>query len=388
MESEEYYEPTLWQKIEPVLFPIAMLVMNVGLALAGLAALYLLYGVLGGGLAVYDSLPAADKHRQMANLVLGTKALQIGLGAGALGAAIAFVTEETTGYALLGGAALIGLGIPYGCKLTAAGQVASDGITAALGGFVNAAYVPAALGAILIAVDVIRRFKSALEGRTKPLEQEMFTYGAEASAGTRPPRTSLMGKCWEGEFCRDFIRPHCPIFIARKACWREKRGCYCEEDIVASAAQKVQGIQLSMAPDSRYNFANSPQPLGEPAAGTFRRVELSMAQKKERCRNCVIYNGHEQEKYNLLLPVVIVGGIAACVIFSNLLRASVGSILTFAQSFLDRFSFGTSSGPTVAPTALAHPSETVEWIFVGAFTIMIVSKLLQGLEWMCFRAKI
>jgi hypothetical protein len=35
-----------------------------------------------------------------------------------------------------------------------------------------------------------------------------------------------------------------------------------------------------------------------------------------------------------------------------------------------------------------RPPSVVEWALVGAFSLMIISKLLQGLEWMCFKAKI
>jgi hypothetical protein len=200
-------------------------------------------------------------------------------------------------------------------------------------------------------------------------------------------RMSLLAKCWEGPYCRDFIRPHCPIFIARKACWREKRGCYCEEDIVSAAASKINGVILDMAPDPKYNFANVARQVGTSAADNpYRKPELSMAQKIQRCKYCVIYNEHEREKYTLLVPVVMVGSVLLCLLFTNVIRGGIGSVLTFTQGIVDRFSFGQGSSGTVAQ--LAHPNEAVEWAFVIAIAIIIVSKLLQVLEWACFKAKI
>jgi hypothetical protein len=389
---EEQYEPSPWDRIEPTLYGLAMLIMNVGLVAAGLAAAYLLYGLLGGGLGEFNSLARPDRLRVLGNITLASSVLKWGLAAAAIGGGYAFRNEESTGYILAGGGAAIGLGIPYAVRTFAGAQNTSFGSTMSLAGFVAAMYIPAAVGALLIVVDVIRRGVGTVKER--PISLDALTYGGTAQEERRPVRTSLLAKCWEGGYCRDFIRPHCPIFLSRKACWREKRGCYCEEDIVSAAAAKVQGVVLDMAPDPKYNFANA-SAIGGGSVGaiggghvadTFRKPELSAAQKRERCRNCVIYNSHQQEKYKLLVPAVLLGGIALCVLFAPLMRGAVNASLTMAQTIVNKASF--TVGTPTAASPLVHPGETVEWIFVGAFTIMIVSKLLQMLEWACFKVKI
>ena len=379
---QEEYEPTVWERIEPTLYGISLLVMNVGLVVAGLALAYLVYGLLSGSLAGYDALSHADRARILGNIALAGNVLKIGLIAAALGAGFGFRNEDSTGYALLGGAVVIGLGIPYAVRTFAGAQTNNAAASAAIASLVNAVYVPAIVGALLVVRDVIVRIVSAV--RDKPVKQEEMTYGSGAQQEKLPVRTSLLAKCWEGGFCREFIRPHCPIFLQRKACWKERRGCYCEEDIVSNAAAKVQGIVLDMAPDPKYNFANTALPIGQTTAGaTFRKPELSAAQKRERCRNCVIYNEHQSEKYKILLPAVVLGGLALCVIFAPLMRAAVGGSLTMVQSIFNRASFSVGGA-----TQAVHPGATVEWVFVGAFTVMILSKLLQLVEWACFKAKI
>ena len=93
--------------------------------------------------------------------------------------------------------------------------------------------------------------------------------------------------------------PHCPIFLSRKACWREKRGCYCEEDIVAAAASKINGVVLDMAPDPKQNYANTARQVGTTGMeNAYRKPALSHAQKVQRCKYCVIFNEHEREKYH------------------------------------------------------------------------------------------
>ena len=51
------YVPTAWERIQPVLIGLSIWAMNGGLVVAGLAAAYLLFGILGGGLAGFESQP-------------------------------------------------------------------------------------------------------------------------------------------------------------------------------------------------------------------------------------------------------------------------------------------------------------------------------------------
>jgi len=359
--------------------------MSGGFGIALLAAAYLVLGIVGGGLAGFDPLSKEEHLRILGNIALATQALQIGMAVGALGAAIAYFSVDTIGYLIFAGAAAVYLGIPFLCHLSPNSQTPSYATGIAFQAFFHAAPAPGVIGALLIGRDIVKRLIDAIQNR--PINHVDLTYGSEALAAPKPVRTSILAKCWEGPYCREFIRPHCPIFISRKACWREKRGCYCEEDIVSAAAAKVNGIVLDMAPSASQNYANAPSTISGSgySSNVYRKPELTMAQKIQRCKYCVIYNEHEREKYKLLVPVVIVGTIALCGIFSPLLRDGVGGVLGFTQGIVNKFSYGSS---TTEIAKLTDPGPTVEWIFVGAFTVMIVSKMLQVLEWVCFKAQI
>ena len=384
--ESEIYVPTAWERIVPVATTLATWLMNVGLGVAFIAAVYLLIGVLGGGLNTFNAQPHADRLRILGNINLAAGALNYGLIAAAVGAAIAFFAVDTMGYALFGGAAVIGVLVPYASHLTSAGQSDSFATGVAITAFVHAALVPGIVGGALIARDIVKRLAASI--RERKLEHKDLTYGGDAQAAPKPVRTSLLAKCWEGPYCRDFIRPHCPIFLARKACWREKRGCYCEEDIVAAAASKINGVVLDMAPDPKQNYANVARQVGTTGnENAYRKPALSHAQKVQRCKYCVIFNEHEREKYTLLVPIVIIGTIALCAFFSLELRNLVGGVLGFTQGLVDRFSFTTGPDAPKIPK-INEPNATVEWVFVGAFVVMIVSKALQTLEWACFKAKI
>jgi hypothetical protein len=134
-----------------------------------------------------------------------------------------------------------------------------------------------------------------------------------------------------------------------------------------------------MAPDVRYNFANA----AVPAAAGPRKIQLSDGQKRERCRNCIIYNEHQKDKYRLLMPVVLVGTVLLCVVFASGLKGYLGVALTATETLMARFSFLPGKGPQIG-----KPSDTVQWVLISAFVIMVVSKALQALEWAIFKIKI
>lgn len=376
-------EPTLWDRISPTFYSIVSLAMALSFAAAGLAAAYLLWGLLSGQLAGVEALAKADRERVVGVVALASRVLTTGFAIGTL--CLAFVTwgEETIGYLILAGAAAVGIGIPY-AHSALGGNPGGLAVSSALAAFVGAAVVPGAIGALLAGFDVVRRFMGAAKER--PVEKATMAFGAAAEAEHRPIRLSLMAKCWEGPYCREMIRPHCPIFIARKVCWREKRGCMCEEDIVSEAVAKSSGAGLlSMAPSPMFNYANPATPASRFSQTVApKRIELTMAQKKERCRNCIIYNEHEREKYKLLLPVVILGGIALVAAFSPLLLALIG----WSFDVLERAVATVSLQGGQSAFQLGRPNETISWALVGAIGLMVIAKLVQALEWACFEAKI
>jgi hypothetical protein len=408
--EEQFEERTLWTVLGPAVYNIVALLMNIAFAAAALAALYLLFGMFSGNLNTVTTLPVADRTRLLGIVDTASQIVLWGTALGALSAALITWGEETAGYVILAGAAALAFAVPFAFATFGGQNQSGEAVARALVSFRNASYIPGLVGGALVVLDVIKRFSNAFQ--SKQVNPEIYTYGADAAAEPKPLRMSLFGKCWEGPYCRDSIRPHCPIFQERKACWRERRGCYCEEEIVTKAAEKVQGIVLGMAPDPKRNYANSPTPgvSGQSIAGIGgatgrgpeltiggtgvvslnqefgrRRVELTMAEKIERCRNCVIYNEHQKEKYQLLLPVAIIGGLLLCFLFSGLMREFIGTGFSMADALLAKISFKAGDQQV---TTFGKPNDFIGWGIVIAIALMVVSKLLQILEWACFKAKI
>ena len=418
-EEESFLSRAERSVLGPLAYNICVLAMNIGFGVALLAVAYLLFGLFSGHLADYATFTLADKHRIDANIHLASQALTAGLAIGSIAGAYVLWGEDFVGYGLVVGSLLIGIGIPQLYTLIGGDKATSRGAALTLGAFPKAMIAPLVVGGLLVVRDVAYRLIRSFQ--QKPVKVEKMTYGTGAATESRPVRTSLFAKCWEGPYCREFIRVHCPIYQKRQACWRQKRGCYCEEDIVSGAAAKVSGISLDMAPDPKLNFANPPAPVvivhdplsspgmrladiggsgggsgaglggfnlsGQPMQSAVpRKIVLSMAQKKERCRNCVIYNEHQREKYKIFLPVVILGSIVLCAVFAVPLQHNIGTMLSSVDRLLGQISF--NSGADRSATKFWQPSAGAEWVLLGALALMLVSKALQILEWAIFRLKI
>ena len=327
----------------PALLSAAQAALTLSALVLLAATAYLLYGIFSGQLAGYDALSHADKLRVKTNLGYAGTALQASAIIGALSAAVCLFEAEGTGWVLAFVAAALGFGVPFAFTNLAHGE-AGTGLKLALGPFPVAAIPPGAIGAFLIAKDLF--FKTVSAVREKVFDPAEMKFGTGAVQETRPTRTSILGKCWEGPYCRTFIREHCPIFLKRQACWRQRRGCYCDEDIVSGAAAKVKGVMLEMAPASESNYATQPTP---------RKAILTDWQKAERCRNCIIYNEHQREKYRVFLPIMVLGTLAACAALSQPLFALVKAVIGRADRVVQSLSFdrvggaariSTSSWPT------------------------------------------
>lgn len=364
----------------PVVYATANLIMVIAFVLAGLGLAYLLYGVFVG-LSGFSSWDLAKQRVMLGNIALAGKAMMIGLGVGSVCSAVLFWFDEIAGYVILIVAGVLGLGIPFAFPMLG-GEIASKGVATALAVFPPASIAPAVVGGVLVLRDIFSKFNRAVQRRGADTDTSQLKLGASAKREQKPLRTSLLGKCWEGSYCRDWVRPHCPIYQRRDACWRQRRGCYCEQEIVSAAANKSQGgVQLEMAPSSQYNYANASAP-GSTAAP---KIFLTDKQKAERCRNCVIYNDHQSEKYRVVMPIAIVATLILCGLLSSVMKQGIQGSMTLIEQTVAKVSFSTTSESVVT---LTRPPAPVEWGLVGAFSLMIVSKVLQTLEWCIFVKKI
>jgi hypothetical protein len=174
-----------------------------------------------------------------------------------------------------------------------------------------------------------------------------------------------MGKCWQLPFCRKFVREKCPIYHAKTACWKELVGCMCEESVIRNAME------------------NKPIPKDALLAAKMipRNNKLTEAQKKERCRNCVIYNEHQRHKYKLYMPSVVLTFLAIYALFHGPLIAAVNGLVSSVNRVVHRVALDTSGKPFQAP---AFFTETL----LAVFFIIGLTYAMKTLEYLIFRARV
>jgi hypothetical protein len=371
---------------------IAQGILAVALIVVVLCLGYLLYGLWGGFLAEPNythGLTHADRLRYHGDVDTAFYVLKIALFIAIAALFFLFYHEESAGYILLAVVLLLDLGIPF-----ATGQIQyfdrqrpSVLTNIVLAGFRALAWLPGIPGGLLIAYDVFRRITGGLE--EAQIRRTTLRYGQGVSRQSKH-KNVFLGACWNTPFCRDSIRARCPIFLQKKGpCWRHKRGCMCEESIILQAQsgdwkQRVAGA-VGQIEGQKKSLGGAL--LGNANTGPL----LTMDQKKERCRQCVIYNKHEEQKYKLLVAITFAVVIIGVVLLSQNLINLVNTVTTAADTVMGRFAYSSSPvGNTPAGVAISPSDATgpLAWVILGVITLIILSKLLQLVEYCCFKIKI
>ncbi|MCS6830878.1 MAG: hypothetical protein RMM08_09730 [Armatimonadota bacterium] len=340
---------------------------------AMLAIAYLLWGVFSGMVTSWATLSPAERLRVEQNVHTAGRALLISTATAAASFTLLYIQQTTIGYVFLLLAAVLALGVPLGV-IHLAPQTGQEPtlLPVVVVAFQQAGLLCLVPGIIFAVLDVWMRVTSGYF-------REMFNrsnlrYGANVA---RESQTSnrLLGMCWQLPFCRPSIRKSCPIYHARRACWREGVGCMCEERVI------LQALEGKGAPsaDPRQNVRFIP----------YNR-SLSKEEKQERCRNCIIYNHRQQQKYQVIAPIVIVAAVAVVANYAQQAQQLLFQVLHVVDNFVARFAFLPSSGEVqyMKIESLARSSEFVTWMMIGIIAVIFVSYVLRIVEYFIFQLKV
>ena len=257
---------------------------KVAQALLGLGALVTL--VATGLLVMVCVRVAADASvtaEALKNVLLLKQVLTYGAIGVAVGSAYLFWGEEKGPAILLAVAGLLFFAPAWVPMIV--GERSNDATAAALGAIQNGGAIIGAVAAAVLVIDVAGKARMRMKIGVKA---DSLKYGKGVKE-EKDKQNVFLGKCFQLPYCRKFVRERCPIYHARRTCWRERVGCMCEEEVVRVA---MEGKPISK--DQILDGSNIP-----------RNHRLTAKQKAERCRNCVIYNEHQRHKYKAVVPVVL-----------------------------------------------------------------------------------
>jgi hypothetical protein len=414
----------------------ARTLLYISLAVTGVCLLYTLWGLFGGAWAnpAYQALGHADRLRHLSNIGSVGTVLSVASIIDVVCLAICCFRDEGVGYLLLAVAAVLYAGMSYitGAVLNARGMQPSPATSTAIGMLARLASIYLVPGVLFVLVDFVRRLKAMSEAAA--VQRANVRYGAEVKKQSGQ-RNLFLGRCWELPYCREQVRQKCPIYIKRQGpCWWYKEGCMCEERIVLqavidtdwrdktnAAVNKAGGAAASPMSAGKHGglagapggLAGSPMSLGAPSpvpAAAGPRLNLNSAsskpearglginappkqvltagQKRERCRNCIIYNEHQRQKYKGLVWVALI--VVPVLLWMNMgwLGTTVTAMITFAAKFTAQFNL--STGPSAAANTMMESQNInmVMYVMIFCLGLVIVSQVLKFIEFCCFKLKI
>jgi hypothetical protein len=341
----------LSEQFSALLSGIAKAVMYIGAAVSCIAVGLLVFTCFA---VAPDAAHTADALK---NIEIFQKALVMGMIAVGVGSGYLFWGEDLLGAGqLLLSAALYfaPLYMPSILSGKSGGLVDESLHALQMGG--------TALGLIAVPVLVFDIVTRTRERMKVGIKADQLRYGKGIKEETTKQNVFL-GKCWQLPFCRRFVRDRCPIYHSKRTCWKESVGCMCEEQVIRNAME------------------NKPIPKDALLASKMipHNHKLTLAQKQERCRNCVIYNEHQRHKYKAGVPAVVIGFVALYGLGRGPLLEATRSMMDNVNNMLHKATEGTASIKT--------PDVFVEMLLI-TFFIISLSYSMKILEYLIFKLKI
>lgn len=336
----------------------ARLLFYLGLLLGlGAAAFCIYYAFAFGGGTVQ-----ASEAQALSNIDLFNKLIISGMMASGIGACYLFWGEE-----LLAAIMLIVAGLLYFSPLiltSAAGiQATNKVVQTALGTVQMGGTVLGLIAIVALVFDIANRVRQRSQQGSKA-DQLKYGKGIKEESDRQ---NVFMGKCWQLPYCRKFVREKCPIYHAKRTCWKEQVGCMCEEAVIRDAME------------------NKVIPKDEVAAAAAipRNNKLTSQQKFERCKQCVIYNEHQKHKYRALLPTVIIGFIAFYAIFRIPLLSATAGMVNGMSRMVGKLTFSASGGKSTQDVAAPFQE-----LLLICLLIILLTYALKVLEHAIFKLKL
>ncbi len=335
----------------------------------GLVALAIGVGFLIATYSAFaQSTPPASIDQAMSNIGILQKMAIIGAICSIVGSTYIFWGEETLAIFQLALSAALWFSPLYVPGLVASGysnsptQVGAN----ALAAIQMAGTTMGALSIMVLVAAIAARVKDrAREGA----RADQMKYG-KGIKEEKEINNVFMGKCWQLPFCRKFVRERCPIYHAKRTCWRERVGCMCEEQVIRDAMEN-KAIPKDMLTAAKYIPYNN---------------KLTLDMKKERCRQCVIYNEHQKHKYKLCLPLVIAGFVGIYVLLRTPLLQATGGMVDNLDRIFANLTYTKGGGGVTKK--IEESSLPFNEILLVCAMIVVLTYALKVLEHLIFKLKI
>lgn len=326
---------------------------------------YILVGVFFGKPGP-GNVPNPDLVR---NLTYASQGLSYALLVGFIAAMLLAYEDNRIGAIAVGVGILLHFGLPLGLNVLV-GDSRSTAAMAAM--FRNGGWILLIVGLVKTAFDTIA-WLVTLPEKVKSAADVGFARPAELKQQAVAREATMFSPCWKLPFCREVIRKQCPAFLAKKACWKFGRGCYCDEEMIGRIIR------------------------GEDMAVVKAPTRMSRTGKPP-CGRCYIFLEHQTHKFRLLSPLALpLAVVATFLVWPFYAKAfglfekattSIWKSLSFNPSKLTPDALKTASPVDTAyaadPAQIAHYAMLMLGVIMGFFILIYISKFI---EWAIYKAK-
>lgn len=236
-----------------------------------------------------------------------------------------------------------------------------DPVAAALASLNHGGMLLGGIGLLVLAIDLTTRARTRASQGWKS-DQLRYGKGVKEEVDRH---NVFLGKCWQLPFCRKFVRERCPIYHARRTCWRELTGCMCEEEVIRNAME------------------NKAIPKDALMAATYipRNMKLSVEQKRERCKSCVIYNEHQKHKYKVAMPATFLGFAAVYALMHGPLIQVVSGVISTMDRMINKATLQTTQAHLDQPTMFQE-------LLLACLMVVLFAYAMKLLEYVIFKLKV
>lgn len=369
---------------------------------------YVLYGFLFGEVNNWSMLTPEARTRLLNNITGAIFWFNISFSIMMLTICILYYDEETLGYVLIAGGVFCYYGVPFLFSMLSPGTLEEWNRTrnmpalAAYNEIMMLGLMLAIPGGILTIRDIILRLADGSRRKREEFSALQFGGSVKEETEVGPALIGVFAKCWQMSYCREAIRKRCPIFHARTKCWKQRVGCMCEENVIRKAMDSLinkeeMDLIKKEEPVNAAVGAAPPQKTEEMPRREFVREikpkdvkiphnpNLTPAQKKERCRNCVIYNEHQRLKYQFLSPIVIIVIPLICFIYFEQIQSGLNSLLAGADRIMANLSLGANPASLSLTSSV---SSAAQFIILACLMVIALTWTLRFLEYVVFKLKI
>jgi len=116
-------------------------------------------------------------------------------------------------------------------------------------------------------------------------------------------------------------------------------------------------------------------------------LKLPLEIKKERCRQCVIYNERQKHKYKIAMPATFLSVAGIYILFRDPIKSGLSAITSGADKFLGTATLKEGSAGIVAQAGRSEFGMFQE-ILAIALMLVLLAYLLKLVEYLIFKLKI